>query len=93
MNVKRENIAVKAKLSEMETYIKSLKNEREEMKESLLDIQCRSMKYNLVFTGLSETAYENTEEKLQDFLGQEFEIEHWIEFGNGEHFWTEKTRE
>jgi hypothetical protein len=34
------------------------------------------------FTGLSETPYDNTEEKLQDFLGQELEIEHWIEFGN-----------
>ena len=66
----------------METYIKTFKNEREKMKESLLDIKCRSMKYNLVFTGLRETLYENTEEKLQDFLGQELEFEHWIEFGN-----------
>jgi hypothetical protein len=41
MKVKRQNIAVKAKLSEMETYIRSLKNEREEIKDSLLDIQCR----------------------------------------------------
>ena len=82
MKVKRENIAVKAKLSAMETYIKTFKNEKEEMKESLLGIKCRSIKYNLVFTGLSETPYENTEGKLQDFLGQELEFEHWIEFGN-----------
>jgi hypothetical protein len=52
MKGKRENIAVKSKLSVMETYIKTFKNEREKMKESLLDIKCRSMKYNLVFTGL-----------------------------------------
>jgi hypothetical protein len=43
---------VKAKLSEMETDIRKFKNEREKMKESLLDLKCRSMKYNLVFTGL-----------------------------------------
>ena len=48
---------------------------REKMKESLLDIKCRSMKYNLVFTGLRETLYENTEAKLRDFLGQELEFE------------------
>jgi len=90
MKVKRENIAVKAKLSEMETYIKTFKNEREEMKESLLDIKCRSMKYNLVFTGLRETPYENTEEKLRDFLGQELKIEHWIEFGNVHRFGQRK---
>ena len=52
------------------------------MKESLLDIKCRSMKYNLVFTGLRETLYENTEAKLRDFFGQELEFGHWIEFGN-----------
>ena len=31
---------------------------------------------------MRETLYENTEEKLRDFLGQELKIEHWIEFGN-----------
>ena len=35
------------------------------MKEPLLDLKCRSMKYNLVFTGLKETSYENTEENLR----------------------------
>jgi hypothetical protein len=33
MKVKRENIAVKSKLSVMETYIKTFKDEREKMKE------------------------------------------------------------
>jgi hypothetical protein len=41
-----------------------LKNERDEMKESLLDLKCRSIKYNLVFTGLREASHENTEETL-----------------------------
>jgi hypothetical protein len=86
MKVKRENIAVKAKLSEMETDTRKFKNEREKMKESLLDLKCRSMKYNLVFTGLKETPYENTEEKLRGFFGQELGIEHWIEFGNVHRF-------
>ena len=44
--------------------INTLKNERDDMKESLLDLKCLSIKYNLVFTGLRETPHENTEEKL-----------------------------
>lgn len=89
--MKRENIAVKARLSEMETDIRTFKNEREEMKESLLDLKCRSMKYNLIFTGLREIPYENTEEMLRGFLREELEIEHWIEFGNVHRFGQRKT--
>ena len=62
------------------------------MKESLLDLKCRSMKYNLVFTGLKVTPYENTEEKIRGFLGQELGIEHWIEFGNVHRFVKETQR-
>ena len=62
------------------------------MKESLLDLKCRSMKYNLVFTGLKETPYENTEEKIRGFLGQELGIEHWIEFDNVHRFVKETRR-
>ena len=76
MEVKRENVAVKAKLSQMETDIRKLKNEREEMNESLLDLKCTSMKCNLVFKGLEERPYVNTDEKLCGFLGQELGIEH-----------------
>ena len=68
MKVKRENIAVKAKLSQMETDIRMLKDDREEMKESLLDLKCTSMKYNLVFTGLEERPYVNTDETTMWFL-------------------------
>jgi len=62
------------------------------MKESLLDLKCRSMKCNLVFTGLKETPYENTEENLRDFLGKELGIGHWIEFGNVHRFGPEKNQ-
>jgi hypothetical protein len=43
------------------------KLERNEMKSTLLDLRCRSMKSNLVFTGLRETAGEETEAKLRVF--------------------------
>jgi hypothetical protein len=49
------------------------------------------MKYNLVFTGLKETTYENTEEKLRGFLRKELGIGNWIEFGNVHRFGPKKT--
>jgi hypothetical protein len=49
------------------------------------------MKYNLVFTGLKETPYENTEENLRGFLGKELGIGHWIEFGNVHRFGPKKS--
>jgi hypothetical protein len=36
---------------------------RDERKESLLDLKRRSIKYNLVLTGLRETPHETTEER------------------------------
>jgi hypothetical protein len=43
--------------------LNTLNNERDEMKESLLNLKCRSIKYNLVFTGLREAPLENIEER------------------------------
>jgi hypothetical protein len=45
--------------------LKAFKLERDEMKSTLLDLRCRSMKNNLVFTGLRETAGEETEAKFR----------------------------
>jgi hypothetical protein len=61
------------------------------MKESLLDLKCTSMKYNLVFTGLEERPYVNTDEKICGFIGQELGIEHWIAFGNFHRFGPRKS--
>uniref|UniRef100_K1PRL8 Uncharacterized protein n=1 Tax=Magallana gigas TaxID=29159 RepID=K1PRL8_MAGGI len=48
----------------MKRNIKSLQKEKEDirqLKDSIVDLQCRSMKYNLVFTGLGgETKEEDT---------------------------------
>ena len=43
--------------------LNTLKNERDEMKKSLLDLKCRSINYNLVLTGLRESPHEITEER------------------------------
>ena len=49
----------------------------------MTDLQCRSMKMNLVFTGLGgEDRDENVEAKLRLFLAQELQVDHHIHFGN-----------
>jgi hypothetical protein len=48
--------------------MKKLEEENSKLKEGLLDVQCRSMKNNLIFTGLSEQEGENCEGLLRDFL-------------------------
>ncbi|CAG2223346.1 unnamed protein product [Mytilus edulis] len=52
-----------------------------ELKDKILDLQCRSMKNNLIFTGLCHSKFENCENKLRGFLRQELEVNHFIEFG------------
>jgi hypothetical protein len=47
--------------------------ESEEIKslnESVLDLKCRSMKNNLIFTGLDRVQNEDTEDLLRGFLQQ-----------------------
>lgn len=54
-----------------------------DLKDTVLDLKCRSTKNNLIFTGLvGETNSEDTEKKLRDFLYYEVEIEKNIEFNN-----------
>lgn len=66
--------------------IKTLKQDMNDLQSKVLDLQCRSMKNNLVFTGLCHTPYENIENKIRGFIRQELEIEHFIEFGNVHRF-------
>jgi len=37
------------------------------LKDSILDLQCRSMKNNLIFTGITYSKFENCEQKLRIF--------------------------
>jgi hypothetical protein len=55
----------------MANEIKKIETENVKMKEKLVDMQCRTMKYNLIFTGLDEQADENCENKLRHFIYQD----------------------
>ncbi|CAC5368243.1 unnamed protein product [Mytilus coruscus] len=60
--------------------------EVQNLKKSVLDLKCRSMKNNLIFSGLCEIREENTEELLRTFLHREIGIDYRIEFGNVHRF-------
>ncbi|VDI28781.1 Hypothetical predicted protein [Mytilus galloprovincialis] len=60
--------------------------EVQNLKKSVLDLKCRSMKNNLFFSGLCEVREENTEELLRTFLHREIGIDYQIEFGNVHRF-------
>lgn len=82
----QDNISICTHMESLAEDLKAFKLERNEMKSTLLDLRCRSMKNNLVFTGLRETAGEETEAKLRDFLRCELNIDYYIEFGNVHRF-------
>ena len=57
-----------------------------ELEDAIVDLQCRSMKNNLIFTNLLEHPEEDTERKLRIFIHDELGIEHHIAFGNVHRF-------
>ena len=60
--------------------IQFLKDDLYDLRERHIDLQCRTMRDNLIFNGLTETDEENTEEILKDFIKKEMEITQTIEF-------------
>ena len=66
-----------------------LSDGQDKLKETILDLQCRSMKNNLVFLGIPEKEdreAENCEETVIDFLNKEMQIVKHIDFGNVHRF-------
>ncbi|XP_021370156.1 uncharacterized protein LOC110461149 [Mizuhopecten yessoensis] len=57
-----------------------------ELQEVVTDLQCRSMKCNLVFTGLQENRGEDTEALIRQFICNELWIDDVHEFGNVHRF-------
>ena len=53
---------------EIKNYLSDVREETEELKESVLDLKCRSMKNNLICTGIPETENENTENVVIESL-------------------------
>ncbi|VDI47084.1 Hypothetical predicted protein [Mytilus galloprovincialis] len=82
-----------SKFNQLENSTKSeigklrVENEKvQKLESNILDLQCRSMKNNLIFSGLAYNKDENCQAKLRNFIYEELQIEHHIEFGNVHRF-------
>ena len=64
----------------------------EELKATVIDMQCRSMKNNLIFRGIHEISDENTEYRLRNFINDMMEIPKYLEFGNVHRFGKRQGR-
>ena len=86
----KENIQeITNAFSKLETDIKdvcSCDKKIAELQEQITDLRCRSMKYNLIFSGLRYTPNENTEYVLRCFLRNELNIHENISFCNVHRF-------
>ena len=86
-NAKAQMIQTETNLKRIfEQKSKEVIKENEELKDSVLDLKCRSMKYNLVFTGIKEHRNEDTEQVLRHFLSMELGLDEWFEFSNVHRF-------
>lgn len=73
-------------ITNMKKGMMEMRKERELQQNQIEDLQWRSMKNNLVFTGLEEQRQEDTEEKLRRFLYEQLRIDWNIELGNVHRF-------
>lgn len=53
-----------------------------DLREKIIDLQCRSMQNNLVFSGIEEKPEEDTKIVIQNFISNELSIKKDIQFGN-----------
>lgn len=86
VELKKSHSEVDTIRQDINEHIQKLEQENEALHEKFIDMQCRSMKYNLIFTGLDEQNNENLDDKLRRFLYYEMGIEQQIEFGNMHRF-------
>lgn len=96
-SIKRECIENKSEIKELKEGVGRIgienltktngdKEKIEQLRDVITDLRCRSMKSNLIFTGLTYNRNENCEEKLRNFLYHALEIEHFVELGNVHRF-------
>ncbi|XP_055363122.1 uncharacterized protein LOC129603849 [Betta splendens] len=69
-----ENEALKGTVQSLTEDVAQLAAENKKIKEGIIDLQARSMRDNLVFSGIPEQAEENTETTIKNFIKQQMKI-------------------
>ncbi|CAG2235575.1 unnamed protein product [Mytilus edulis] len=80
-HLQRERTDFENRQENMKEKIDNLEEEKCMLNDKFIDIQCRSMKYTLIFSGIEEHRDEDCEDKLRRFIYQDMRIEHRLEFG------------
>lgn len=70
----KENGKIKTTVSNLQTTVDCLSKENKILKETLLDLQIRSMRDNLIFTGIAEGSPDNAETTLRKFMKNSLKI-------------------
>jgi hypothetical protein len=76
--LEKETHALKGTVNKIETEMNEFKKENNVLKECLLDIQTRSMRENLVLTGIQEKEGEVPESVVREFLFAALQIPHKV---------------
>ena len=87
--VDREVKEVNDKIGKLESrerslirLMETLEGKCEEIQEKVTDQQCRSMKYNLIFTGIEESRDEDSEEVVKNFIEKQLKVEDDVQLAN-----------
>lgn len=67
-SIQNENKELQNKITTITTQLVQITEENKFMKETILDLQCRSMRDNLIFSGIPEQAQDNPEKTIKDFM-------------------------
>lgn len=73
-NLTQENKTLKDSVKTLTNQITTLASDNKTIKETLLDVQSRSMRDNLVLTGLPEQSSEDTEKVVKDFMSTQLKL-------------------
>lgn len=73
-DLRKENDSLKGTVLTIQKEMKIIQKESRQYKAALLDIQCRSMRENVIFSGLDETENDNPELVLRDFMCQKLKL-------------------
>lgn len=71
---------IKKTETRIDSDLKVMKDISDDIRNSVIDLKARSMRDNLVFTGIQEDDREDTEEVLQAFLKRKFKLDYEVQF-------------
>lgn len=73
-DLQRDNAELRSVVSSISSEVDLLKKENKLLKETVLDVQSRSMRDNLIFSGIPETTPDNPEVEVKKFLASALKI-------------------